>query len=258
MVQRNRDARLEIERTRRRRQRDEAISALYLQTARETLALSCDTRNLLPYFPHQRLINALPCVEALFEADIETITEEKWLEVVDEVRTFIRRHWRKIMKQIATVVETGTAPPEGFQNEVETDDDDEKVVEDLGAVTAKLARTTAAFLCKAESCKELHWFPSILIRSPFQNPPSDFTGTLRFYEPLGAERQHLVKRMLGDLGLDADNATKSDVKGLQHLICTRCDPNIARYMSFSEIVRLCFVYRVLAEAFQLTHWLTSD
>ncbi|KAG9042426.1 hypothetical protein FS837_010892 [Tulasnella sp. UAMH 9824] len=237
LVQRNRDARLEVERTRRRRQCDEAISVLYLQTVRETLALSCDTRHLQPYFPHQRLINALPCVEALFEADMETITGDSWFEVVDEVRTFIRRHWRKILKQIAIVVETGTAPPEGFQNEMETDDSEEKIVEDIDILTAKLSRVTAAFICKAESCKEIHWFPAILIRSAFQNPSADFTGALRFHEPLGVERQHLVNRMLVDLGLDADQATKSDVKGLQHLICTRCDPNIARYTSFNEILR---------------------
>ncbi|KAG8958813.1 hypothetical protein FRC00_002259, partial [Tulasnella sp. 408] len=212
LVQRNRDARLEVERARRRRQRDEAISVLYLQTARETLALSCDTRDLQPYFPHKRLINALPCVEALFEADIETITGDKWLEVVDEVCTFIRRHWRKILKQIALVVETGTAPPEGFHNEVETDDSEEKVVEDIDAITAKLARVSAAFICKAESCKEIHWFPSILTCSPLQNPSADFTGTLRFCEPLGAERERLVNRMLVDLGLDVENTTKSDVR----------------------------------------------
>ncbi|KAG8912636.1 hypothetical protein FRC01_004976, partial [Tulasnella sp. 417] len=235
LVQKNRDARLEVERVRRREKRDEAISNLYLQTARNTLALPCDAQALQPYFPHQRLIEGVPQVEAIFEADTETITEDQWLEVVNEVRPFVRRHWRKIIRQMLTLVETGKTSPEEVQDEIETDDGDEKVAEDIDSMTVELARVTAAFLCKADICKEIHWFPSVLIGSHFVNPAADFTGPSRFYDPLNAERKYLVNRMLGDLHLDVGIATKWDVKGLQTLICTRCDPNIARYMSFSEL-----------------------
>ncbi|KAG8909623.1 hypothetical protein FRC01_006830 [Tulasnella sp. 417] len=235
LVKKNRDTRLEAERPRRREKRDEAISNLYLQTAHETLALHCDPQVLQPYFPQRPLIEGVPQVEAIFEADTDTITGDQWLDVVNEVRPFIRRHWRKIMRQILIVVETGELLPQRFQDEIETGDNDQEVAEDIDTMTAKLTRVTAAFLCKADICKELHWFPNILVRARFANPAADFTGPWRFYDPLDAERKYLINRMLGDLNLDVANATKSDVQGLQHLICTRCDPNIARYMSFSEL-----------------------
>ncbi|KAG9042424.1 hypothetical protein FS837_010890 [Tulasnella sp. UAMH 9824] len=221
LLQEQRDQRLEQERITRRWKRGRAVSILYQQTARDTLSLKSDQWNA-SHIPNEGSITALPRVQEMLEADTETITKEQWLEVEDEVRILIRRHWRIVLQKVLSVVETGNAPPAGIPVNLNDDDDDHELVEDIAAIRAKLALVTASFVCTSRATGEIHWFP-------------DVSGLPPAYLPLNADRKKLVTRMLGDLGLDPQSATEQDVKGLNNLICTRCDPNIAKYSTFSRI-----------------------
>ncbi|KAG8957396.1 hypothetical protein FRC00_004020, partial [Tulasnella sp. 408] len=193
-LQEQRDQRLEEERWIRRRNRGWAVSALYRQTARDTLSLTPDQWNV-SYIPEEKLITALPRVQEMLEADTETITKEQWLEVEDEIRTLTRRHWLIVMRKVLSVVETGNAPPAEIPVEPNEDENDHKLVEDIATTRAKLALVTASFVSTSSPTREIHWFPDV-----YGLPPS--------YLPLNADRKKLVIRMLGDLGLDPESATE--------------------------------------------------
>lgn len=175
----------------------------------------------------------------MLEADTETITKDQWLEVENDVRTLVRRHWRIVLQKVLALIEPDTALPT-TEEHIKTNEgeDDEKLVEDIQAMSGKLARVTAAFVCKSVSCNVIHWFPDVFIHASCKNPATDTSSLLRYCDPLDAERRQLVKRMVVDLGLDADDAKEADVIGRTNLICTRCDPNIANYSTFSQLVSL--------------------
>ncbi|KAG8897631.1 hypothetical protein FRC00_004013, partial [Tulasnella sp. 408] len=221
LLQEKRDERLEEERWMRRRQRGWAVSALYRQTARDTLSLTPGQWNV-SYIPEEESITALPRVEEMLEADTGTITKEQWLDVEDEVRILIRRHWLIVLRKVLSVVETGNAPPAEIPINHNENENDHKLIEDIATTRAKLALVTASFVCTTSATGEIHWFP-------------DVSGLPPSYLPLDADRKKLVSRMLGDLGLDPESATEDDVKDLKNLICTRCDTNIAKYSTFSRI-----------------------
>ncbi|KAG8897630.1 hypothetical protein FRC00_004012 [Tulasnella sp. 408] len=219
-------------------QRHDDVSILYLETASEILSLP--PHLMEPYIPSHDLINSLPKVEEMLEADAETITEEQRMEVVDEVRTLIRRCWGNILRQLVALVETGrpmlAVVPENAVDghEVET------TAEDMDAMVAKLTLVTASFVCKPDvyNCGTLHWFSAMLLHwvPSCGDSAVDISPLLKYCEPLDDERKQLVRRTLGDLGLDAADATEADVTNLKNLICTRCDHHMANYASFGQIV----------------------
>lgn len=174
----------------------------------------------------------------MLEPDTETIIKEPWLEVEDEVRTLIRRHWVIILRRVLFVIEMGRAPLAGIPIGRNEEENDQKVVDDIVAIRAKLAIITASFVCKSDYCKEIHWFPGVIEHGNCPNPAEDLSRLLRACEPLDTERKKLVTRMVDDLGLDRESATEADVNGLKNLICARCDPNIAKYATFGQIVSL--------------------
>lgn len=162
------------------------------------------------------------------------MTKEQWLEVAEEVRVLIWRHWRYILQRVVTLVDLDYAPPADSQ------DDDDKSKEELSmeieALTARLERITASFVCRSDTCEDIHWFPEVFLHTPYDNAAFNTSGLLEFCKPLDEGGKHLINRMSTDLGLDANDTSQADVKALKNLICTRCDPNIAKYSSFSQIV----------------------
>ncbi|KAG8958811.1 hypothetical protein FRC00_002257 [Tulasnella sp. 408] len=212
LLQKKREQRLEQERRNRRRKRGQAVFSLYHQTARDTLSLGPDPWNLSSFIPDQRSVTALPRVQEMLEVDTETITKEQWLEVEDEVRTFIGRHWIIVLRKVLYVIETGSAPPAGIPTNPNEEESDQNIFDGIVAIRAKLAIVTASFVCKSDSCKEIHWFPGVFLHGFCQNPAEDLSGLLRSCDPLDAEKKRLVNRMLDDLGLDRESATEADAK----------------------------------------------
>lgn len=247
LLQKQRDARLEKERIERRLQRSQAVSYLYLQTASETLGLYRETSGLRRFIPKQSSITALPRVEEMLEADTDTITNDQWLEVVYEVRALIWLHLRSVLRQIIAAVETSKGQPGGVQNKIDDDDSAMKIAEDIQAMMRRLSRVTAAFVCMSSTCMDVQWFPDSVpmpckdlhwFHLGFPTPCYSAIGVGTLFqgcEPLNEERKQLVKRMVVDLGLEVDTATRADVQGLENLICARCDLRVAKYMSFSQI-----------------------
>lgn len=264
LLQKQRDARLEKERIERRLQRSQAVSSLYLQTASETLGLYRETSGLRRFIPEQSSITALPRVEEMLDADTDTITNDQWLEVVDEVRALIWLHLGSVLRQIIAAVETSKGQPEGVQNEIDDDDSATKIAEDIQAMMRRLSRVTAAFVCMSSTCMAVQWFPDAVpmpckdlhwSRRGFPTPCYSDIGTSALFqgcEPLNEDRKQLVKRMVVDLGLEVDTSTRADVQGLENLICARCDPRVAKYMSFSQIVGPTSLH-LLNQSLRLTH-----
>ncbi|KAG8958332.1 hypothetical protein FRC05_009003 [Tulasnella sp. 425] len=263
LLQRNRDKRLEQERRNRESKRKQDFSQLYNQTAYDTLRVWYTCWRLCSFAPDEKSILALPRVRGVVEADTDGISRDQWNEVEDEVRTRVRKHWRIILRRVLTVVETGTAPPRTEDNiKPHEDESEEQLLGEIEDIMGKLSRVTASFVCKSDTCHELHWFPDVFLHGFCMDPAADLSELLRYCDPLDTERRRLVKRMLLDLGLDAETATAADVKGLKNLICTRCDPTVATYSSFAQIAKH---YIVLVDQAKRAHlvfsghdWLTSD
>ncbi|KAG8957395.1 hypothetical protein FRC00_004019 [Tulasnella sp. 408] len=161
-------------------QRYDDVTVLYLQTASEILSLPCHL--VEPFIPSQDLINSLSKVEEMLETDTEKITEEQWMDVVEEVRTLIIRHWGNILRQLVALVETGKPTPTVVPENAVDEHEIETNAGDIDAMVEKLALVSASFVCKSDYC-----------------------------EPLDDERKQLVRRMLDDLGLDLVNATEAEV-----------------------------------------------
>ncbi|KAG8932683.1 hypothetical protein FRC00_014319 [Tulasnella sp. 408] len=212
LLRKKRDQRLEQERQNRRWKREQAVFSLYCQTAHDILSLPPGPWNVLSFIPDQGSITSLPRVQGMLEADTETITKEKWLEVEDEVGTLIRRHWVIILRKVLSVIETGRAPPAGIPASPNEEETDQEVIDHIVAIRAKLAIVTASFVCKSDYCKEIHWFPGVLLHGYSRNPAEDLSGLLRACEPLDPEKKKLVTHMLDDLGLDRESATEADAK----------------------------------------------
>ncbi|KAG8969345.1 hypothetical protein FRC05_001084 [Tulasnella sp. 425] len=237
LIQRQREERLEQERRLRLWHREQDISRLYYQTARETLVGWYTCWRLPSFTPDEQSILALPRVREILETNTDGLSTDQWPKVKDEVRTRIREHWRIILRRVLTVVETSTTSPTTDDFKAHASETEENLLAEIEDMMRKLARVSASFVCKSNTCQELHWFPGVFIHGFCMNPAADLSNLLRYCDPLDAERTQLVKRLLLDLGLDADNTTAADVKGLKNLICTRCDPNTATYLSYAQIAK---------------------
>ncbi|KAG8969346.1 hypothetical protein FRC05_001085 [Tulasnella sp. 425] len=238
LIQGKRDKRLEQERQHRKWRRERDFSQLYSQTAYGTLRVWYTCWRLCSFAPDEKSILALPRVRDMVEADTDGISGDQWSEVEDEVRTSVRQHWRTILRRVLTVVETGAALPIAEDNiKPHEDKNEEQLLGEIEDMMGKLSRVTASFVCKSDTCHELHWFPDVFIHGFCMNPAADLSNLLRYCDSLDAERRRLVKRLLLDLGLDGENATAADVKDLKNLICTRCDPTVGTYSSFAQIAK---------------------
>ncbi|KAG9019065.1 hypothetical protein FRB90_006808 [Tulasnella sp. 427] len=234
LIQRKRDIRLEREKQNRRRQRMQATASLYLRTAQNTVAISIRPWTLSLLIPEHRLIHASPPVKELLELDMETVTAEHWLDVADDVRLFVRRHWKVVQQNVLDIVEGRTALMHA-EGAIQEDGDNESLAQDIEEITKKLASVTAAFVCKSGACRTVHWFPEMFDHLSSSCRGQVFNQILKLCEPLDEQRRQLVRRMVADIGLNADTATQADVRDLQNLICTRCHHDTARYSSFSMI-----------------------
>ncbi|KAG8910342.1 hypothetical protein FRC01_006387, partial [Tulasnella sp. 417] len=212
LLRRRREERLEQEREQRRYKRGQELFRLYRETAREAISLPSNSWGLPSFVPDQQAITTLPRVQEILETDTEGITEGQWLEVLDDVRTLVQRHWIIVLRRVLAVVETGKAPPAGVPTSPNEKQNDQKLTDDIAATRGKLSLVTSSFVCKSGSCKEIHWFPDVFMHAYCQKPAEDLSGLLGACVPLNAERKKLVTRMVDNLGLDQESATDVDVK----------------------------------------------
>ncbi|KAG9025739.1 hypothetical protein FS837_004835 [Tulasnella sp. UAMH 9824] len=244
LLETSRNNRLEMERQQRRRSRETDISKFYEKLGPEVFDLPFKDYELACLLPELDKVFALPSIKSLLEIDVETVTEEQWIEVAPDARLFVLRSWRDCLNQLTAYLEDGaTAPVDKTKQRTEATkpnmETEEAVSTSIERLQSKLSRATAVFSCESCYPTRITRFPDAIMHHFSSHFCYDMDGILNALRPLQPQGQDLVKRLLKDLKLDPDTA-KSDPpvknENEKNLLCTLCDERVAKYMSFDEMI----------------------
>lgn len=186
--------------------------------------------------PPQEAIFNCPQVQELLDTDTESIAPHQYRAVEPDIYAMMQKYFRKVLKTVVGALD-GNAGESGGSFSPEDSQDSRRIVEDIDGMKSKLLLATSAWVCRVGGCRVIHWFPQILAFMDSFKPVENSARVLRNASPLDADGKLLLRRMLIDLGRDPNSSTIPEVTGLTNIICARCDPRIARYSSFAEIVR---------------------
>ncbi|KAG8919267.1 hypothetical protein FRC00_011562, partial [Tulasnella sp. 408] len=243
LLETSRCDRLEMERQQRRSNRETAIGKFYGKFILEVVNLPFHHERFR-LLPKLNELLALPSIKSLLEIDMETVTEEQWIEFGSDARLFVLKWWRDCLKQLTARLEDGATVPvdktkrrsKATEPKAETE---EAVSSSIEGLRVQLSSATAVFSCEECDPGRVTRFPHAITHAMSCHYRYSMDEILEVLRPLQPEGQDLVKRLLKDLQLDPETA-KSDppVKDKQdkNLLCTRCDERVAQYMSFDEMI----------------------
>lgn len=236
LLQHRKEERLERERRARRLDREKDLMDLVYHTRKSVVGLELNSWELLASTPPKQDIFDFPQVRQLLEIDTDGITLDQYRAVESHICTMMQRYFRRVLQNVLFALEghagdsKSICPPDENQ-------DHRNIIEDISVMKSKLSLVTSAWVCRVGGCRTIHWFPQILSFMDCFKPVEDLGRVLRNASPLDADGTLLLQRMLVDLGLDPDSGTVSEVTNLTNITCARCDPRVAKYSTFAEIVR---------------------
>ncbi|KAG8895146.1 hypothetical protein FRC01_012546, partial [Tulasnella sp. 417] len=261
MIVKKRDERLEEERQALMKNRKALFTQLYSELVQSLLALPTDYMERVPYIPGAEEVWNLPWVQSHMDQINEALSVDEWREdIADDLRLFILDQWRHFLRNLVEILEgrslseaSSDVPPPQKAEEKEEEDVDmegmswrrtssskdrvEAITDDIDVLKNRLSLATSAFDCKCGLFDSVMWFPEVLKHGLLYH---DWTYPQQFLQhlvPFSRRADGLIHSLLRGLRLDSGCATIGELNGgADNLLCLRCDPQVARYLSFKDLV----------------------
>ncbi|KIO33063.1 hypothetical protein M407DRAFT_17938 [Tulasnella calospora MUT 4182] len=250
MIVKRREERLEEERQALMKNRKRLFGELYAQLVESLLGLPNDYMERVPYVPGVEEVWNLPWVQSHMDQINEALSVEEWREdIADDLRLFILDQWRNFLRNLVEILEgqaltTPSSHVPLLQDEMipggrisrSSKDGIEAINDDIDVLKNRLSLATSAFDCQCGLFDSVMWFPDVLKHGLLYH---DWTYPQQFLQhliPFSRRADGLVQSLLRGLRLDPNSATIGELNGGANWLCLRCDPQVARYLSFKEIV----------------------
>lgn len=255
-MERKREERMEAERRVLVANRKTSLGELYAQIIESVLQLPSEFLEKTPYVPSVEDVWNLPWVQALVDQKNDDLSDEEWRDALaPKLRLFTLDRWRNFLRSLVGALDRDSVtslssytlffPEEGRTGSwMYPEDGPEKIREDIGALKNRLSLPASAFQCNCGLFDTVMWFPDVLRHGLSYHDWTYPQQFLRHLAPFDRQARSLVRSLLRSSRLDQRTIKTEELMEGKNWLCLRCDPQVARYRSFKEIVSAIHIARV--------------